>query len=260
MSRTQAAFSFYDSHLHLPTPDRDGIDALLRLMEAETAIWGGNLILNTPQEVACVCENLERLPSGLVFIPYLAAEGELPETLTCSGWYKVHPTLMEIGLEDIQRVLTLVKSLKKRPRGLVVHCFPWGTQLQFSTGLELVLALAQEFPDMRVLATHGGGYDSWRFHAHTRSLGNVFYDFSVSMHVYRGTDCVRPFQADLREDPERLLFGSDWPSGEPGQQLAECTRLAGEIGISAEQVEQTLNANARRLWGDGLEARCGDGR
>ncbi len=248
MTESIAPFSYYDSHLHIPTPDRDGIEGLLRLLEAEPGMWGGNLVLNTPEEVSCVTENLGRLPSSLVIVPYLAAEGELPEELTRSGWYKVHPTLMEIGLEDIPSVVTLAKSLEKRPRGLMVHCFPWGTELRFNTSLELVIALAEELPDVPILATHGGGYDSWRFYAHTRGLANVLYDCSVSMRIYAGTDCLKPFQAYLQDSPERVVFGSDWPSGEPGQQLGECTRLAREIGVSPEQMEQTLNRNARRLW------------
>ena len=250
MTGSPASLSYYDSHLHIETPDSDGIEALLRLLEAEPRMWGGNLVLNTPEEVSCFSDNLGRFPSSLVAIPYLAPDGELPGELTRSGWYKVHPVFMEICLEEIPGVVQRVNSLPSLPRGLMVHCFPWGPQLQYNTSLELVLALAQELPDTPILATHGGGYDSWRFHAHTRGLENVFYDFSVSLRVYAGTDCVRPFQAYLRDSPERVVFGSDWPSGEPGQQLGECARLAREIGVSAEQLEQTLNANARLLWGD----------
>lgn len=60
-----------------------------------------------------------------------------------------------------------------------------------------MIALAQAMPDMPVLATHGGGYESWAFRAHTGSLPNVLYDFSVTMAYYRGSDLLRPFR-DLR--------------------------------------------------------------
>ncbi|HJN15875.1 MAG TPA: amidohydrolase family protein [Armatimonadota bacterium] len=251
MSTDRESFTYYDSHLHLPSPDRDGIAALRRKVESEAGMWGGNLIVLTRDEAACVSANLAEVPSELTIVPYLAAEGELPPELTRSGWYKVHPTFMQIAPEAIAGVVGRARSMGTGLQGLIVHCFPWGPELRFNTGVELVVALAQALPEAPIVATHAGGCDAWRLYAHTIELDNVLYDFSITMHIYRGTDCVKPLQAYLRQTPDRVLFGSDWPSAEPAPQLADYAALAEGIGMSQAHLADILNRNARRLWGHG---------
>lgn len=239
---------FYDDHLHLPTPDDEGLDRLLRHVDAHPEMVGGNLILNTEEEVAFVEAHLDRLPPHLTLVPYYPFDGTLPSAVTASGWYKIHPVMARLTEDDIPAVCETLRDPPNSPKGLIVHHYPWGANLQHEISLPLIIALARAMPATPIVATHGGGYESWPLRAHTGSLPNVLYDFAVTMSYYAGSDVLRPFQVYLRTRPNRLLFGSDWPSAEPGPQLGEYLRLAGEAGIAAPVLEAALLQNAARLW------------
>jgi hypothetical protein len=239
---------FFDCHLHLPTPDDSGLDRLLRYLDNVPDMLGGNLILNTHEEVDFACHHLDSFPTSLNLIPYYDPTGEFPPRLMQTGWYKIHPQINRLEPSAIPSIRKSLVESANRPRGIIVHCFPWGPELQFNISLALVIELARALPDMFVLVSHGGGYDSWAFRAHTGMLRNVIYDFSVTMAYYHRSDILGPFQRYLRYSPDRIVFGSDWPSAESEEQLSECLRLAGEIAVPEERLESLFITNARRLW------------
>jgi Amidohydrolase len=235
----------FDAHLHLPTPDRSGVDALCKYLERTDEVIGGNLILNAEAEIEAVYEHLSQLPATLNLIPRLGVS-DLPAELTRSGWFKIHPPLQNLTSEDIPAV---IKSVATDPvSGLVVHCFPWGPDRRTSIGLELVLALAQAVPSTPIVVAHGGGYESWLFRAHAGGYRNIYFEFSVTLAYYRGSDLLGPLQRYLVHSPDRVLFGSDWPSAGLGEQWDELTRLAAEVGIDEGHLEELLLHNSATLW------------
>jgi len=237
---------FFDAHLHLPSADQAGFDAFLRFLENESDLVGGNLVLNTKEEVGIVQSNLHRLPSTIVTIPYFQPGVRHPEPLLRSGWYKLHPTVQKLEASAIPGLVAALGA--ERPKGIMVHCFPWGPDLQFNISLRLVVELARNFPDMFVLATHGGGYESWAFRAHAGGFKNVHFDFSMTLDYYEDADPVKPLQRYLRFSRSRVHFGSDWPSGHVGRQLAEMVRLAKMAGLQEPELETLLLDNARTCW------------
>lgn len=245
---------YFDVHLHLPTPDRAGLDALLRHIDAEPDMVGAHLILNTPEEVAFVHAQRGALPPSIRFIPYYEPGASLPPEFQADGWYKIHPGIARLHAGRVAEVRDALLAAPRPPKGIVVHCFPWGPQLEYNTGLPLVVELARAMPRTWILVAHGGGYESWQLRAHAGSFDNVLFDFSVSMAYYRGSDALRPFQRYLRHDPQCLLFGSDWPSAQCGEQLEECVRLAGECGVDAARLERLFLDNTRRIWPEAFGA------
>jgi hypothetical protein len=241
---------YFDAHLHLPSPDESGLSALVRHIENEPHMLGGNLILNTPQEVEFTYENFRYLPPKLNLVPYFDPSIDFPEEFTRSGWYKIHPRINRITRDQISMLMDSILAVTPRPRGIMVHCYPWGPELQFNISLPLVIELAQAAPEMQVLVAHGGGYESWAFRAHTGMLRNVYYDFSVTMSYYQGSDVLQPFKRYLCHSSERIVFGSDWPSASPAEQLLESERLALETGVSLVELEEIFLSNSRRLWPD----------
>jgi hypothetical protein len=240
---------YYDDHLHLATPDRAGLEGFLRHCEEDQSLVGGNLILNTREEVEFYCADPDAIPAQFAIVPYYLAAQELGSDIPrCSGWYKVHPRLRHLHLRDIPGVVQDLKAIDPPLCGVMVDCFPWGPDLREDISLQLVIAIASAFPTTPVLAAHGGGYQAWAFRAHTVSLKNTHYDFAASLSYYVGSDALRPMQNYLRFVPERVLFGSDWPFVDPREQLLECERLGLEIGLQSCRLEAILLANAGRLW------------
>jgi predicted TIM-barrel fold metal-dependent hydrolase len=178
----------------------------------------------------------------------------MPAELTRSGWLKIHPRLHGYEARHIAEIKDTLCAAPVRPRGVAVCCFPWGADLRYDISLPLVIELAKALPDVTILATHGGGYQSWQFRAHASPLKNVVFDFSATMSYYFGSDLLRPFQRYLRYSPERILFGSDWPTGDTTEHIDECVRLAGEVSVSEEDLEKILLGNAERLWPDASHA------
>lgn len=244
---------FFDTHLHLPSPDATGIDAFLRFLESEPDLIGGNLILNTSQEVAAVEANLHLIPSKIVLVPYFQAGVQHSDPLRRVGWYKLHPIIQKLDAKAIPDVVSALKS--ERPKGVIVHCFPWGPELHFNISLPLVIELAQTLPDTTILVTHGGGYESWAFRAHAGGFKNVHFDFSMTLDYYQGADAVKPLERYLRFSRSRVHFGSDWPFGQVKSQLAELLRLAKGAGLEETEVEPLLLENARACWGLAFESK-----
>jgi hypothetical protein len=239
---------YFDVHLHLPSADEKGLSALLQHIESEREMVGANLILNTADEVEFVHKRLSALPPYLNVVPYFDPAAQFPHEFRRSGWFKIHPQISRITAGQIGALSEA--AISARPRGLIVHCFPWGQELEFNVSLSLVISLARALPKVPVLAAHGGGYESWAFRAHCGTLQNVCYDFSVTLSYCQGSDLLRPFQRYLSHSTDRVLFGSDWPSAPASEQVAECERLAAEVGIHSEQLENIFLTNSRRLWPD----------
>jgi predicted TIM-barrel fold metal-dependent hydrolase len=239
---------YFDTHLHVPTPDQKGLDRLRHHLDTEKFLVGALLILNTPAEAAFIDNHLHQLPPSMILVPYFQPGLDFSEALTHSGWYKIHPDLHRIDASQIPRLVEEVLSELPRLRGLIVHCFPWGPNLAYCISIPLVVALAQACPNLPILAAHGGGYESWALRAHTGSYPNVLYDFSASLSYFRGSDLLRPLTVYARTRPQRLLFGTDWPTAPAREQLEECLRLAAEVGIDGHALEMVLMDNIRTYW------------
>lgn len=240
---------YFDTHLHLPTPDRHGVDALLRHIERQPGWRGGNLILNSDEELDAAMAQLTRLPEELAVTPCLTLDEPVPWAVFRGGWVKLHPVLQRITREQLPRWVERVHELADQLRGVIVHAFPWGVNLSYEVSLELVLAVAAACPRLWVLVAHGGGYESWRFRAHAGSLPNVVFDYSATLKYYAGSDLLQPLGHLARHKPEKLLFGSDWPTADPQPQLREAVRVAATHGVEAPDLAALMLANSQRLFG-----------
>ena len=242
---------YFDAHLHLPSADQKGLDAFLRHLDDEQGFVGGNLILNHPSEVDFIDRFVGRIPQTVNIIPYYDTNVLFPETVTRTGWYKIHPRISRIDTAKADDLIRSVLNAPIKPRGIIVDCYPWGPEIQYNVGLRLVIGFALAHPTGLVLATHGGGYESWAYRAHAGPLENVLFDFSQTMSHYKGSDILRPFQRYIRWSRHRVVFGSDWPSAPPAEQLQEHVRLAAEVGIDQQELETLLLENAVRIWHPG---------
>ena len=214
------------------------------------------MILNTQEEVDFVASHLDQIPDQFIIVPYYNYISQsYPHAVTSSGWLKIHPVLSRIANQDIPEVVRFLKNNRKDLRGVIVHCFPWGTAMEYNFSLQLVLELNREFPDLKILIAHGGGYESWIFRAHTGSIKNVLYDFSASLKYYEGSDLLRPLQRYLKYSSDRILFGSDYPVASADEQMAECIRLAEEVGINYEKLESLFVNNFLTVWGHLFKSR-----
>lgn len=116
-----------------------------------------------------------------------------------------------------------------------------GVKLRFARPV-LLDDLAADFPSLRVVCAH----PSWPWEAEALAVAmhksNVFLDLSGVAPKY--------FSAELRQYvrrriPDKVLFGSDWPSIGVDRWIQEF----GELGFEPEVVDKVLLQNALRLFG-----------
>jgi predicted TIM-barrel fold metal-dependent hydrolase len=121
-----------------------------------------------------------------------------------------------------------------------------GVKLRYARPV-LLDDLAADFPALRIVC----GHPSWPWEAEalavTMHKSNVYLDLSGVAPKY--------FSAELRQYvrrriPDKVLFGTDWPSLGVDRWLTEFT----EIGLEQEVVDKVLLANALRLFDLGVEA------
>lgn len=77
-------------------------------------------------------------------------------------------------------------------------------------------AILKKFPKLRVIAAHLGGWLHWRFALETLIGRDVYIDTSSSL-AFIDDETLRTIFR--RHDPQRILFGSDWPLFDPADEL-----------------------------------------
>jgi len=144
---------------------------------------------------------------------------------------KIHPDLSGIRL-DSPRWNPLWEAAAGRFL-IMVHMGPvreGGATLSRPRDLAQVL---KRFPQLAVIAAHLGGQYMW-----PQTLEHL-----AGLDVYMDTSCCpgivpeQAFEAILRRhDPERILFGSDYPLHAPDAELAALDALLRRIGASPNRI------------------------
>lgn len=106
-----------------------------------------------------------------------------------------------------------------------------------------VAAILKRFPKLKVIAAHLGGYQFWEQACHVLAGRDIYLDTSSSLE-YIESGLLREIL--LRHDPERILFGSDYPLRSPSQELSLIEQLN---WLSNTQKERILGKNCAKLLG-----------
>ncbi len=183
------------------------------------------------------------IPLGTVHPDHPSWEAEL-ERLAQNGirGIKIHPDLSGIAL-DSPRWNPVWEAAQGRFM-IMLHMGPVreaGATLSRPRDLALVL---QRFPGLEVIAAHLGGLYLWEETlTHLAGL-DIFMDTSCC-------SCVVPepaFMAILnRHDPERIVFGSDYPLFAPDAERQTLSNLLTRIGIPPNRVLKNGASLAKRL-------------
>ena len=104
-------------------------------------------------------------------------------------------------------------------------------------------AILKAFPRLKVVAAHLGGYRHWQYSLEVIAGKDVWLDTS---------SCMQEIPQDildaiLKKHPrERLLFGTDYPIMDPGEELSMLRR---RTGFHDAAIEELLSNGARLLFG-----------
>ena len=157
---------------------------------------------------------------------------------------KLHPDFQSFWLDD-PRLLPIFEAAQK-DFVFEIHIGDKTTPAQNPSCPYKLAAILRQFPGMRVIAAHFGGYRMWS-HALDVFSGNNFEN------LWFDTSSTTPFATPLLAQKllgafprERILFGTDWPLYDPVEERLRLQRLA-----SLKDAEmETIMSNATSLLGD----------
>ncbi|AGW13712.1 amidohydrolase family protein [Megalodesulfovibrio gigas] len=92
--------------------------------------------------------------------------------------------------------------------------------------------ILDRFPDARVVAAHLGGYRHWDWAVEHLAGRDVWFDTSSSMPFIRQETLERILR---KHDPDRILFGSDYPLFDPVESMEALQARAGVDDATLER-------------------------
>ncbi len=102
-------------------------------------------------------------------------------------------------------------------------------------------ALLDRFPETPMIAAHMGGYLHWQWALDELAGRDVYFDTSSTLD-FIPDDLLR--ELFRRHPRERILFGSDYPLFDPGD---EAVKLQKRLSLSDAELEELMENGARLL-------------
>ena len=150
---------------------------------------------------------------------------------------KLHNDMQQIALDDPR--MDTIYDVCQDTCPLLLHM---GDSRYHYDNPSQVPAILRRFPRLRLLCAHMGGYTEWDAARQYLQHENVLVDCSSSYFVLGDAgllDGIRFFGAD------RVLFGSDFPMWDPGEEL----RAVRGLSLSEDELEKVLHRNAEQFLG-----------
>lgn len=149
---------------------------------------------------------------------------------------KLHPDFQEIAIED-KRLYDIYGAAQER---LPILIHTGDKRYSYSNPFRLAKVL-REFPRLKVIAAHFGGYSEWDNLDCYEGLDNVYFDTCSSLTFLpreKARDIISRFGA------ERFLFGTDFPMWSHEEEL----KLLFGLGLSQKELERILYKNAQKFY------------
>ena len=155
---------------------------------------------------------------------------------------KIHPDIQRVDI-DSGKLYPLYEILQSKNWPLYLHMGDPRPEYQYSTP-EKLLNVLRDFPKLRVVAAHLGGYGVWDHSAELLSgKENVSYDTSSSL----WSPVMTPEKAKKIIHSlgyENIMFGTDYPVVNTKEELERFMA----IGLSDKENEDILWNNAMRIF------------
>jgi len=135
---------------------------------------------------------------------------------------KLHPEYQNYRLDDT----ALLPLLKAAAPHFIFLCHmgglaPGASAATTAAAPHMLAAILDLVPDMRFIAAHLGGHYLWEEALEHLAGRNVWLDTSASVRAAQPATLAAIFR---RHDPEKILFGSDYPFFDPAAEVEALSR------------------------------------
>ena len=247
------AIDFMANHYTLPVPFNGQFSELNRLASAAHFDAIITLVAATkPSQVhsvnTCIRNNVpEKLSNGGRVVKFgcfhvgdvnWMHELDLLEKAGIKG-IKIHPEFQGFDLAD-PRLFPFLEAVGEK-FVLMIHIgAPTVSDLNKSTPQKLA-NLAKQFPRVKFIAAHMGGYLFWNHGVETLcGLENIWFDTSSALE-YMTTEQVEKLYHSY--GVEKILLGSDYPMLSPGQAYQELLMKMPWLSVREKELITGVNAS-----------------
>lgn len=244
-----------DAHCHLPK--NKSVEELIHLMD-KSRVEKALLILNTKEDQDALWDQIDlllrykaRLGIAVGYdirIPDIDEYYQRLRDLGIPCMLKLHSRIMRYTLEDIPDILSRMENISFST--VMVDGFDHGHHLENLICLELLVAVAERFADRRIVFAHAGGINILKTMLCTRTLKNVYYDFSLTVPYLFNTSIHQDMLHFLRYNHEKVMFGSDYPDFTVDVSLEKFHILFQELGFEDDLIKNILYQNALNIYSD----------
>lgn len=148
---------------------------------------------------------------------------------------KLHPDIQQFPMDD--RRLFPVYDYLQGNLPVLIHC---GDKRHNYSHPERLKKILKEFPGLKVIAAHLGGWSIFEEGYRLLKKESVFFDISSCMMFLPKEDMKKYI---LAYGPERILFGTDYPLWEPKKEVDSFLSL----GLKYSDEERILYKNALQI-------------
>ena len=122
----------------------------------------------------------------------------------------------------------------------------FGTDPRYTTDPACISRLVRTFPGIKFVSAHMGGLTA-PFEDIIRSLpavDNLYLDTSNAAHTLNEAEFIRLLQV---HGPDRIIFGTDWPWFDPGEEISLIEGLLDRAGYTVNDKAKVLGGNIAEL-------------
>ena len=258
-----AKHRIFDAHTHIYPDSKAGfwkqsssVEALIKAMDEAGVSKAAVLAIapRIPTEVVCAAVAVHR--NRLVAIGSvdprddgaLAAIDHFVDVFGVRA-IKLHPRLQGIKFDDLELLTRIAKRCAARDIPLVICTFLGGRDLFRARTLELCHELAIASPDTALILAHAGGNRPLDALLVLKANANVHVDLSFSPLYFAGSSVQQDLEYLVRKaDPQRVLFGSDFPEVSVQASVEWLLDLAKRLDLKPVHLNAILHDNAARLF------------
>lgn len=188
--------------------------------------------------IARQCElHPEFIGAGTMHIGFPDMEAECDRMLSLGlKGVKLHPDIQRFAVDD-EELFPLYEVMQHKRMFLIVHA---GDYRYDYSGPKRLAHVAEEFPGLKMVCAHLGGWSEWDAARGFLNLGNVYFDTSSTI-PFAGSEPVK--MAFSHFDRTHIFFGTDYPMWNPQTELNAILSL----GLDDDTLEGVLHRNFERF-------------
>lgn len=162
---------------------------------------------------------------------------------------KIHSRIQQIPRDGYAEVFKKIKDL---PTNIPItfDAFYDGPDLPYQPSKDALAKLIEVLPEHKIVIAHSGGYEVLKYFFHFRTVSNIYFDLSLSLH-YLGDSSVKTDLIKLLRfvKKERILFGTDFPFAPAGGQKDQLLKFCKEAGLTNDEIHQVFYQNYLNVFG-----------